>query len=56
VINIDFKKFLNDERIDEGSRYEDEVKLEYELNSNDSLKMMVGSNNDFFGVEHKDKF
>jgi len=55
-INIDFKKFLNDERIDEGSRYEDEVKLEYELNSNDSLKMMVGSNNDFFGVEHKDKF
>lgn len=55
-INIDFKKFLNNERIDEGSRYEDEVKLEYELSSNDSLKMMVGSNNDFFGLEHKDKF
>ncbi len=55
-INIDFTKFLNDERIDEGSRYTDEVKLEYELNSNDSLKMMVGSNNDFFGLEHKDRF
>ena len=55
-INIDFKQFLNNERIDEGSRYEDEVKLEYELSSNDSLKMMVGANNDFFGLEHKDKF
>ena len=55
-INIDFKKFLNDERIDEGSRYKDEVKLEYELSSSDSLKMMVGSNNDFFGLEHKDRF
>lgn len=55
-INIDYKKFLNEERIDEGSRYEDEVRLEYELSSNDNLKMMVGSNSDFFGLEHKDKF
>ena len=55
-INIDFKQFLRDERIDEGSRYKDEVRLEYELSSSDSLKMMVGSNNDFFGVEHKDRF
>ncbi len=55
-ISIDFTQFLNDERIDEGSRYNDEVKLEYELGSNDSLKMMIGSNNDFFGLEHKDRF
>lgn len=55
-INIDFTKFLNEERIDEGSRYEDEVKLEYKLNSSESLKMMVGSNNDFFGLEHRDRF
>ncbi|MCX5680130.1 MAG: hypothetical protein NTZ95_05710 [Candidatus Omnitrophica bacterium] len=55
-INVDFTKFLDDERIDEGSRYKDEVKLEYELSSSESLKMMVGSNNDFFGVEHRDKF
>ena len=55
-INIDFTKFLNDERIDESSRYEDEVKLEYKLNTNESLKMMIGSNNDFFGLEHRDRF
>lgn len=55
-ISIDFTQFLNDERIDEGSRYEDEMKLEYKLNSNESLKMMVGSNNDFFGLEHRDRF
>lgn len=55
-LNIDFKKFLKDERIDESSRYEDEVKLEYKLSTNESLKMMVGTNNDFFGVEHRDRF
>ena len=55
-INIDFKQFLKSDRIDESSRYEDEVRLEYELSSSDSLKMMVGSSNDFFGLEHKDKF
>lgn len=55
-INIDFKKFLKEERLDESSRYEDEVKLEYKLDTNESLKMMLGSNNDFFGIEHKDRF
>jgi len=55
-LNIDFTKFMDDERIDEGSRYKDDVKLEYKLNPNESLKMMVGSNSDFFGVEHRDRF
>jgi len=55
-INIDFKKFVADEKVDESSRYGDEVQLEYKLQPNDSLKMMVGAERDFFGFEHKDKF
>jgi hypothetical protein len=55
-INIDFKKFLNEDRLDKSSRYEDEMKLEYKLNTNESLKMAVASGNDFFGLEHKDRF
>lgn len=55
-INIDYKQFLNEDRIDEGSRYKDEIRLGYDLSSNDTLKMAVGSDSDFFGLEHKDRF
>lgn len=55
-INIDFKKFITDDKVDESMHYGDEVQLEYKLHPNDSLKVMVGAEKDFFGIEHKDKF
>jgi hypothetical protein len=55
-LNIDFKKVLANDRIDESLRNTDEVGLEYKLHSNDSLKLSVGAEKDFFGFEHKDKF
>ncbi len=55
-INIDVKKFIAEERIDESIRDADEVRLEYKLHPHDSLKMMVGQDRDFLGFEHKDKF
>ncbi|MDP3804559.1 MAG: hypothetical protein Q8Q87_03285 [Candidatus Omnitrophota bacterium] len=55
-INIDFKKFVTDEIVDESNRHGDEVRFEYKLHPNDSLKVMVGAEKDFFGFEHKDKF
>ena len=55
-INIDFKKFVADGKVDESLRYGDEIQLEYKLHPNDSLKVMVGAEKDFLGFEHKDKF
>lgn len=55
-LNIDFKKFVTDNRVDESIRDSDEVQLEYKLHPNDSLKLMVGQEKDFLGIEHKDKF
>ncbi|MFH0763708.1 MAG: hypothetical protein V1927_01735 [Candidatus Omnitrophota bacterium] len=55
-VNIDFKKFITDEKVDASMKYGDEVQLEYKLQPNDSLKMTVGAEKDFFGFEHKDKF
>jgi len=55
-ININVKKFVTDEKIDESLRYGDEVQFEYKLHPNDSLKLMLGQEKDFFGFEHKDKF
>lgn len=55
-INLDFKKFITDQKVDESIRDNDEVQLEYKLHPHDSLKMMVGQDKDFFGLEHKDKF
>jgi len=55
-ISIDFKQFISDDDLGGGSRYNDEVKLEYKLNPSESIKMMLGSDNDFFGLEHRDKF
>lgn len=55
-INIDFKKFMAEEKIDESIRDNDEVQLEYKLHPHESLKLMVGQDKDFLGFEHKDKF
>lgn len=54
--NIDIKKFVNDQRIDESIRDNDEIGIEYKLNQNKTLKMVVGQEKDFVGFEHKDKF
>ena len=54
--NIDFKKVIADYRVDESIRNADEFGLEYKLQPNDSLKLSVGAEKDFFGYEHKDRF
>ncbi|MBU1038042.1 MAG: hypothetical protein KJ994_03240, partial [Candidatus Omnitrophica bacterium] len=51
-----YKKFVKEDNIDESSRDSDEMHLDYNLQANDSLKVMVAQDNDFFGFEHKDKF
>ena len=55
-INIDFKKFVADEKVDESIKDNDEVGFEYKLHPKDSLKMVVGKDREFLGLEHKDKF
>jgi len=55
-INIGFKKFVNDEKVDESIRNRDEYELSYNLYPNDSIKMKFSDNQNFFGLEHKDKF
>ena len=55
-IEIEYKKVVDGNTIDESSRDKDEVRFEYKLQPTDSLKVMVGQDNDFFGFEHKDKF
>lgn len=55
-VNLDFKKYIAEEKIDESIRDKDEVGFEYKLHPNDSLKMSVGQDKEFFGFEHKDKF
>ena len=55
-VDLGFKRFVDNKSIDESLKGSDEVQVEYKLHSNDSLKMMLGQNKDFFGVEHKDKF
>ncbi len=51
-----YKKFVKEDRIDESLRDSDEVHFDYNLQANDSLKVKVAQDNDFFGFEHKDKF
>ena len=55
-IDLNFKKFTSEDTIDESLKYGDEVQLEYKLHPNDSLKVMVGQDKEFLGLEHKDKF
>lgn len=51
-----YTKFESDARIDESQRDSDQIHLNYNLQKNDSIKVMVGQDKDFFGFEHKDKF
>lgn len=55
-INVGFKKFINDEDVDESIRDRDEYELSYNLHKNDSLMVKFSDNDNFFGLEHKDKF
>ncbi|MDD5428501.1 MAG: hypothetical protein PHI58_04615 [Candidatus Omnitrophica bacterium] len=55
-INLNFKKFTDEDNIDETLKYGDEVQLEYKLHPNDSLTVHVGQDKDFMGIEHKNKF
>ena len=56
-INFGFKKFVNNGMVvDESVRESDEYQLEYKIHPHDSLKVMIGQDKDFFGLEHKDKF
>ena len=54
--NVGFKKFVNDEKVDESLRERDQYELEYSLHPNDSIKLRFGDNKSFFGLEHKGKF
>ena len=55
-LDVGFKKFINDEKVDESVRDRDEYELSYNLHPNDSLKMKFSDGKNFFGLEHKDKF
>lgn len=55
-IDLNFKKFIAEEKVDESVRSRDEVQFEYKLHPNNSLTVAIGKDQDFFGFEHKDKF
>lgn len=55
-INLNFKTFVTEEKVDASVRDTDKVQVEYKLHSNDSLRMTLSQDSDFFGFEHKDKF
>ena len=54
--DVGFKKVVADDKIDASLRSSDEVRLDYKLQPNDSLRVTVGQESNFFGFEHKDKF
>ena len=54
--NVGFKKYINDDRVDESLRERDQFELGYNLHPNDSIKVKFADNSSFFGLEHKDKF
>lgn len=55
-LHVGFRKFVNDEKIDESARTGDEMRLEYALNDGDSIAMSVQDGGGFVGLQHKDKF
>ena len=55
-VDVGFKKYINGEKIDESSRYRDQVRLEYKLHGGDSLAMSVQDGSGFVGLQHRDKF
>lgn len=54
--NVGFKKFVNDDKVDESLRERDQFEVGYNLHPNDSIKIKFKDNSSFFGLEHKDKF
>jgi len=54
--NVGFKKYVNDDSVDESLRERDQFEVGYNLHPNDSIKMKFTPNSNFFGLEHKDKF
>ena len=54
--NVGFKKYVNDDRVDESIRERDQFELGYNLHPNDSIKVKFAPDSNFFGLEHKDKF
>jgi len=54
--NVGFKKYVNDDRVDESLRERDQFELGYNLHPNDSIKVKFTDDSNFFGLEHKDKF
>ena len=54
--NVGFKKYVNDDNVDESLRERDQFELGYNLHPNDRIKVKFGDNSSFFGLEHKDKF
>lgn len=55
-LNMGFTKFFSDDRVDESFRQSDKIEFEYNLQANDSLKLEVGQDSNFLGLQHKDKF
>jgi hypothetical protein len=54
--NVGFKKYVNDEKVDESLRERDQFELGYSIHPNDSIKVKFANDSNFFGLEHKDKF
>jgi hypothetical protein len=54
--NVGFKKYVNDDKVDESLRERDQFELGYNLHPNDSIKVKFAPDSNFFGLEHKDKF
>ncbi|MFA5085017.1 MAG: hypothetical protein WC482_01475 [Candidatus Omnitrophota bacterium] len=54
--NVGFKKYVNDDSVDESLRERDQFEVGYNLHPNDSIKLKFAPDSNFFGLEHKDKF
>lgn len=54
--NFGFNKYVNDDKIDESSRDNDTLELEYKLGDSDSIAMSLQDGAGFLGLEHRDKF
>lgn len=54
--NVGFKKYVNDDKVDESLRERDKFEFGYNLHPNDSIKVKLDDTSRFFGLEHKDKF
>jgi hypothetical protein len=55
-VDLNYKKVFTDYVIDENLGDRDEYELKYNLNATENLKLKVGHDKDFMGLEHKNKF